>query len=79
MKIQDATNWEEFDAATVNERAEIKRLQDEDGHSHHCAHRIVWGDGECECELYQDGYDPYAWLKNITYTAFLKNCRHMWE
>ena len=21
------------------------------GHSHHCACRLVWGDGECECGL----------------------------
>lgn len=33
------------------------------GHSHHCACRQVWGDGECECDLYKHGYDPYAWMK----------------
>ncbi len=27
---------------------EIERLQ-KDGHTYHCACRIVWGDGECEC------------------------------
>lgn len=27
---------------------EVKRLQKQ-GHTHHCACRIVWGDGECEC------------------------------
>lgn len=21
-----------------------------DGHTNHCAYRMVWGDGECECE-----------------------------
>lgn len=31
------------------------------GHTDHCASRIVWGDGECECDLYEKGYDPYAW------------------
>ena len=33
------------------------------GHSHHCACRQVWGDGECECELYKKGYNPYAWMR----------------
>jgi len=23
----------------------------EKGHAYHCACRLVWGDGECECEL----------------------------
>lgn len=23
----------------------------EAGHTRHCAHRIIWGDGECECGL----------------------------
>ena len=41
---------------------EIRKLQ-ESGHSYHCACRQVWGDGECECDLYSKGYDPYAWLK----------------
>ncbi len=59
----NAQNWDEFDAATVDERTEIARLQSKDGHSFHCAHRIVWGDGECECDLYNKGYDPYAWMK----------------
>ncbi len=36
------------------------------GHPRHCAQRQVWGDGECECALYKKGYDPYAWIKNIT-------------
>ena len=35
----------------------------EKGHSHHCACRQVWGDGECECDMYTLGYDPYAWMK----------------
>ena len=28
---------------------EIKRLEDE-GHTYHCSCRLVWGDGQCECE-----------------------------
>lgn len=28
------------------------------GHTHHCAYRQVWGDGECECRRRKDGtYD----------------------
>lgn len=40
----------------------IKELEAE-GHNSHCACRQVWGDGECECNLYAKGYDPYAWMK----------------
>ena len=35
------------------------------GHSRHCACRQVWGDGECECSMYEKGYDPYAWAKGV--------------
>lgn len=35
------------------------------GHSSHCAARQVWGDGECECDMYKDGYNPHAWFKSI--------------
>jgi len=28
---------------------EITRLE-RDGHTYHCACRIVWGDGQCECK-----------------------------
>lgn len=31
------------------DNAEIDRLKEE-GHTHHCACRQIWGDGECECE-----------------------------
>jgi len=44
----------------VNGLKEILSLI-EKGHSDHCAKRQVWGDGECECDLYKKGYDPYAW------------------
>lgn len=33
-----------------NDLEEIERLQ-MSGHSGHCAQRIVWGDGECECGI----------------------------
>lgn len=33
--------------------AENKKIMDleKDGHSHHCACRMVWGDGLCECKV----------------------------
>jgi len=42
------------------ERQEITTLVEE-GHPSHCAQRQIWGDGECECSLYAQGYNPYAW------------------
>jgi len=45
--------------------SDLKKIDDiiSQGHSRHCACRQVWGDGECECDLYKQGYDPYAWMK----------------
>jgi NMD protein affecting ribosome stability and mRNA decay len=49
-----------------NEEAdkEIKALI-QDGHTTHCANRQVFGDGECECHLYEKGYDPDAWMNTV--------------
>ncbi len=47
------------------DQANISRIQKQ-GHSYHCACRQVWGDGECECDMYSKGYDPYAWIKKGT-------------
>ena len=33
----------------------------EQGHAEHCAKRQIYGDGECECDSYKKGYNPYAW------------------
>ncbi len=43
---------------------ELKQIDEivKQGHSHHCACRQIWGDGECECDLYKKGYNPYAWM-----------------
>lgn len=41
---------------------EIRKLKKK-GHSEHCACRQVWGDGECECHLHEQVYDPYAWMR----------------
>ena len=40
-----------FDCAKDNKRdcAQLQTLLDK-GHTHHCACRLVWGDGECECK-----------------------------
>ncbi|WP_028316713.1 hypothetical protein [Desulfatibacillum aliphaticivorans] len=45
--------------------AAMKRIAqlEKEGHSAHCAARQVYGDGECECDLYNRGYDPNAWIK----------------
>ena len=40
----------------------ITKLMDK-GHPYHCAFRQLYGDGECECDLYKKGYDPYKWMK----------------
>lgn len=49
----------------VEERENLKSIDriEAKGHPRHCACRQVWGDGECECDLYRKGYDPYAWTK----------------
>lgn len=51
--------------------ADKKRIEEleKPGHSSHCAARQVWCDGECECGIYRDGYDPYAWFKSIVKNA----------
>lgn len=51
--------WEEEQAGNMEQ---IKAIEAQ-GHSHHCACRQIWGDGECECDLYAKGYDPYGWHK----------------
>ncbi len=52
----------EFAEEHAEEHARIETLKQQ-GHPEHCACRQVWGDGECECDLYKQGYDPYAWIK----------------
>lgn len=56
---------------TIQNRKDQERIIDlmGRGHPHHCACRQVWGDGECECDLYELGYDPYAWAKEPESTA----------
>ena len=54
--------WQVWLTEEAYDLEKIKEIQAQ-GHSHHCACRQVWGDGECECELYKHGYDPYGWMK----------------
>ena len=56
--METFNEWEEEHTDEINE---IKRIQAA-GHPHHCACRQVFGDGECECDMYDMGYDPYAWM-----------------
>ena len=58
----NCAKWRQWEERHSEDLAEVDRLQ-KVGHSHHCACRQVWGDGECECDLYEKGYDPYGWMK----------------
>ncbi|VVS95323.1 hypothetical protein [Desulfoluna spongiiphila] len=49
-------------AQAAKDEKRIEELQSA-GHPPHCAARQVWGDGECECDLYEKGYDPYGWME----------------
>jgi len=57
-----AENWDEWKIEEADNLKEIDRLVGA-GHHRHCACRQVWGDGECECDLYKQGYDPDAWMR----------------
>lgn len=54
--------WEDWEKENQDDLKQIKEIEKQ-GHPHHCACRQVWGDGECECDLYKKGYDPYAWMQ----------------
>jgi len=41
-------SWEEWGKEEAENIERIKELRN-DGHTRHCACRLVWGDGECEC------------------------------
>lgn len=47
--MAESTNWQEWEQ---EHKEELKRIEDlrKKGHSHHCACRIVFGDGECLCD-----------------------------
>lgn len=69
--------WAEWETEESGNLSLIKELQQQ-GHSHHCACRQAWGDGECECNLYRHGYNPYDWIRSI-FLNHLKDYRYMWE
>ena len=60
-RIDDLKNLDYDPWIHTQEAAAIRELES-NGHSFHCACRQLWGDGECECDLYQVGYDPYWWM-----------------
>ena len=41
-------SWEKWEAEEAGNIKKAKKLQ-RDGHTLHCACRIVWGDGICTC------------------------------
>ena len=51
--------WEKDEKESLEQIVKIQKA----GHSHHCACRQVWGDGECECHMYKNGYNPYWWMR----------------
>lgn len=52
--------WAEWE---IEEKENLKLIDSlvKDKHSRHCACRIVWGDGECTCDMEKAGYAPYWW------------------
>ena len=56
------SEWARWEIEQADNLKEIERLKIK-GHSQHCACRIVWGDGECTCDMEKAGYDPYWWTK----------------
>ena len=59
-----APHWLLWRIVHRRELREIKLLE-RVGHHPHCACRIVWGDGECECKMIKNGYDPYYWVEKL--------------
>ena len=47
IKCNEA-KWKEFEAEHEDDYVQIQKLMSA-GHKKHCACRMVWGDGECEC------------------------------
>ncbi len=43
-----AEDWEVWEEEHADELREIEVFERQ-GHTPHCACRLVWGDGECEC------------------------------
>ena len=56
MMCDDLLNYPETEVCGGCEREmainnlEIKNYKSQ-GHTDHCARRLVWGDGECECDM----------------------------
>ena len=55
-EISGPENWEEWEKDEKENLDKIGQLRLE-GHTHHCACRLVWGDGECECQVRTEDLD----------------------
>jgi len=55
-----AMSYEEMADETKDLRM-VEELQTQ-GHTHHCACRQVWGDGECECSMGKHETLPFPWM-----------------
>jgi len=63
--INEASKHSQICEDCEDENKEYLKFVEEktnEGHSLHCIKRQFFGDGECECDLYEEGYDPYSWL-----------------
>lgn len=68
--------WKQWEVEEADNLKEIDRLI-EKRHSHHCACRIVWGDGECTCDMEKRGYDPYWWQKGVNFQDVIKKIKEV--
>ncbi len=52
---------------TEQNREDQKKIKQyiRDGHTEHCAERLVWGDGECECKAFPENRDPMELVRAI--------------
>jgi hypothetical protein len=51
--LDEEALWEEWREEHKEELDKIAALREE-GHTHHCACRIVWGDNCCTCRLQEN-------------------------
>jgi hypothetical protein len=56
MEKQYIKEWREFEDEHAEDIGRIKEHQGW-GHTYHCACRLVWGDGECECNKKKENAD----------------------
>ncbi|GEM_PF-3524683 len=63
---------------TKQNREDQKKIAQhiKDGHTEHCAKRLVWGDGECECKAFPEKRDPMEELVRAIRRLQKKEVRH---